>query len=158
VESEPGKGARFTVLFPARQAAPPVPAPAEPAGAALDGAGTVLVVDDEPVVREMVKRALELYGYTVLVADCGSAAIHTFQRHAQLIDLVILDLSMPGMTGEETLPELRKIRPDIKVVLSSGYSEAATLTLFEGQHISGFIQKPYTASVIAEKVKGALTE
>jgi two-component system, cell cycle sensor histidine kinase and response regulator CckA len=65
-------------------------------------------------------------------------------------------LSMPGLSGEETLPELRKIRPDLKVVVSSGYSEAETMRLFEGQQVAGFIQKPYTAAELAEKVKLAL--
>jgi DNA-binding NarL/FixJ family response regulator len=63
---------------------------------------------------------------------------------------------MPGMSGEEALPELRKIRPGIKVVISSGYNEAETMTLFKGQRVSGFIQKPYTPTTLAEKVKSTL--
>jgi two-component system cell cycle sensor histidine kinase/response regulator CckA len=68
---------------------------------------------------------------------------------------VILDLSMPGMSGQETLPEIRKVRPDISVVVSSGYNEAETLRLFSGQRISGFLQKPYTALRLAERVEAA---
>ncbi len=108
---------------------------------------------DEQAVREMAQKALERHGYTVLLADSGLAAIDVFRRHAGKIALVVLDLSMPNMSGEETLPELRKIRPDVKALVSSGYSEAETMTLLRGQRVSGFIQKPYTSKRIAEKVK-----
>ena len=149
VSSAPGKGSCFTVLFPAAaRAAGERPAAAR--DAALQGAGVVLVVDDEQVVREMAKRALERHGYTVLLADSGLAAIDVFRRHPGDIALVVLDLSMPHMSGEEALPELRKIRPEVKVVVSSGYSEAETMALFKGQRVSGFIQKPYTAAGLAE--------
>jgi CheY-like chemotaxis protein len=153
VNSTPGKGTCFTVLFPASDRAA-VPVFAAPAG--LRGAGTVLVVDDERVVREMVKKGLERYGYQVLLADGGLAAMDVCKRHPGEIALVVLDLSMPAMSGEETLPELRKIRPGIKVVVSSGYSEAETMRFFQGYPVSGFIQKPYTAARLAEKVKACL--
>jgi CheY-like chemotaxis protein len=152
VESAPGKGSYFTVLFPAAAAAIERRVAAA-RDVALQGAGVVLVVDDERIVREMVKRALERHGYTVLLADSGLEAIDVFRRHPGDIALVVLDLSMPGMSGEEALPEFRKIRPQVKVVVSSGYSEAETMTLFKGQRVSGFIQKPYTSHGIAEKVK-----
>ena len=108
--------------------------------------------DDEEMVGEFAKKALERHGYTVLLADSGLAAIDVLRRHPGEIALVVLDLSMPGMSGEEALPEFRKIRPQVKVVVSSGYSEAETMTLFKGQQVSGFIQKPYTSQGIAEKV------
>jgi PAS domain S-box-containing protein len=152
VSSAPGKGSCFTVLLPAAaHAGGERPAPA--GDPAIQGAGTVLVVDDESVVRETAKRALERHGYTVLVAESGLAAIDVFRRHPGEIALVVLDLSMPLMSGEETLPELRKIRPHAKVAVSSGYSEAETMALFKGQKVSGFIQKPYTSKGLAEKVK-----
>ena len=84
------------------------------------------------------------------------AAIDVFKRHPGEIALVVLDLSMPNMSGEEALPELRKIRPGVKVVVSSGYSEAETMILFQGQPVSGFVQKPYTSKGLAEKVKASL--
>jgi CheY-like chemotaxis protein len=155
VRSTPGKGSSFTVLFPSgRNPADQLPAPAP--RAALLGSGVVLVVDDEAVVREMAKKVLERHGYTVLMADSGTAAIDVFRRHPAGIALVLLDLSMPNMNGEETLPELRKIRPETKVIVSSGYSEAETMALFRGQQVSGFVQKPYTSTGLAEKVKLAL--
>ena len=84
------------------------------------------------------------------------AAIDVLRRHPGEIALVVLDLSMPHMSGEEALSELRKIRPEVKVVISSGYSEAETMTLFEGLRVSGFVQKPYTSKGLAEKVKVCL--
>ena len=155
VNSVPGEGSCFTVLFPVAERAAGQSGGGTCA-AVLHGTGVLLVVDDEPIVRDMSKNLLEHYGYTVLVANSGLAAIDLFKRYPGEIALVILDLSMPHMSGQETLPELRKIRPDVKVVVSSGYTEAETMALFRGQPVAGFIQKPYTSAGIAEKVKQAL--
>ena len=116
----------------------------------------ILVVDDEEVVREIAKSALERHGYHVLLADSGLTAIDVVKRHPGDIALVILDLSMPGMGGEEALPELRKIRPKVTVVASSGYSEAEMMRRLAGQPVSGFLQKPFTSTRLAEQVKRAL--
>jgi PAS domain S-box-containing protein len=153
--SEPGKGSTFTVLFPAtgrkaRRTQAVIPTEV------AQGSGVVLVIDDEEVVREMAKNALERDGYTVLLAYSGLEAIDIIRRHAGNIDVAVLDLSMPGISGEETLPELRKIQPDVKVLVSSGYSEAETMARFCGQEVSGFVQKPYTAPVLVQKVKSAM--
>jgi two-component system, cell cycle sensor histidine kinase and response regulator CckA len=155
VRSAPGRGTAFTVLLPAAKKPAEQTRAAAP-GAGLRGSGIVLVVDDEEVVRETAKKALERLGYTVLVADSGLAAVDMFRRHPADIAVVLLDLSMPHMNGEETLPELRKIRPEARVIISSGYSEAETMALFRGQQVSGFIQKPYTSTGLGEKVKLAL--
>jgi PAS domain S-box-containing protein len=152
VRSAPGSGSCFTVLFPATEQAVRTSA-AETRNGALHGSGVVLVVDDERVVREMAKTALGREGYTVLLADSGPAAIDVLRGHPGEIALVVLDMSMPRMSGEEALWELRKIRPEVKVIVSSGYSEAEAMTLFRGQRVSGFIQKPYTFRELAEKVK-----
>ena len=106
VTSEPGKGCTFTVLFPAaaRNVEPIQPLTRK---VATPGSGVVLVIDDERVVREIAKRALERNGYSVLIAYGGLAAVDILRRHPGKIDLAVLDLSMPGMSGEETLPELR---------------------------------------------------
>ena len=153
VASAPGKGTCFTVLFPAASPSGVRPAKTSLGEAALRGAGVILVVDDEPLVRQMAKLALERHGYTVLLAESGPAAIDVFRRYPGEIALVVLDLSMPQMSGEETLPELNKIRPGVKVVVSSGYSEAEAMNLFRGQRVVGFIQKPYNSKGLAEKVK-----
>jgi PAS domain S-box-containing protein len=154
VSSAPGRGSTFLVLFPAAASPEPaVEAPPPPAADSLPGAGTVLVVDDEDVVRRIAKAALERHGHRVLVADGGAAAIEALKRERDCIGVVLLDLSMPGLSGHETLPLLRQIKPDIEVIVSSGYSEEEMMRLFAGQSISGFIQKPYTPDRLARKVK-----
>jgi PAS domain S-box-containing protein len=155
VTSALNKGTCFTVLLPATQGATPQEEVAEKP-LPFHATGTVLVVDDEKVVRETARKALTRHGLDVLVANNAIEAIDILKRHSGEISLVVLDLSMPGMSGEEALPELRKIRPGIKVVISSGYNEAETMTLFKGQRVSGFIQKPYTPTTLAEKVKSTL--
>ena len=155
VSSEPDRGSCFTVLFPAAEHA----LEAKHAGLGNtphSDSGVVLVVDDEPMVRDLLKQALEDHGYTVLLADNGPMAIEIIGKHRSGIELVLLDLSMPGMSGAEVLPELRKIRPDVRVMLSSGYSEAESMKLFEGQQVSAFLQKPFTLSTLREKVKSCI--
>jgi CheY-like chemotaxis protein len=156
VTTAPGAGSTFRVLVPAM--------PAQAAAARrpvqrrelLQGSGTVLIVDDEPVVCQAAKSCLERQGYEVLVAGSGAAAIDALRSNPGRIRLAILDLSMPAMAGEETLPHLRDLDPDLPVLVSSGYSEAEALTPFEGLTVSGFIQKPYTADQLARAVKSAL--
>ncbi len=151
-----GVGSTFRVLFPALQPIPPAPKPDEPAQEDLRGQGTVLVVDDEQVVREMAKAGLEHQGYEVLVAESGPAAIEMVRSQGPRIRLVVLDHSMPGMTGEETLRRLREIQPDLDVIVSSGYSETETLRQFQGVRLAAFIQKPYTSHELSRAVKLAL--
>src|SRR5262249_23767733 len=117
------------------------------------GSRVVLVIDDEAVVRAVATKALVHQGYTVLVARDGMDAIEIFKQHPGNIDVAFLDLSMPGLSGEETLRELTKLRPALRVLVSSGYSEAAAMPMFHGQHVAGFIQKPYTAAGIVAKVQ-----
>ncbi len=155
VTTAPGKGTTFAVLFPPASQ-PAERSPQRAASAVLQGSGVVLIVDDEQLVRDMAKTALEYHGYTVLAADGGMAAIDISKRYPGKIDLAVLDLNMPGMSGEETLSELRKIRPEVKVFISSGYSESEAMAKFRGQRLVGFIQKPYTSVSLAETVTRAL--
>lgn len=156
VSSVPGKGACFTVLFPAAEGTAAV-AQVAARNVTLQGTGTILVVDDEQAVRNLARKVLERYGYKVLLADGGTAAINTFKRHPGDISLVILDASMPGMSGAETFPELRKVRPEVRILVSSGYSEIETMKAFPGPRVSGFIQKPYSSRELAETVRNATT-
>jgi two-component system cell cycle sensor histidine kinase/response regulator CckA len=156
VASAPGQGSAFTVLLPAIQSAAQSDTASRP-GRSLWGEGTVLVVDDEDVVRRTATLALQRFGYTVLTANNGSEAIEVFRRKATDISLVLLDLTMPVMGGEEALAGIRQVRADVPVVLSSGYTERDALRRFEGKAaISGFIQKPYSFRQIADKVKSVL--
>ncbi len=156
VTSAPGKGSTFVVYFPAAGERTVFPQATHQESASTSGnCGTVLVVDDEALVLRTARTALQRIGCTVLTAESGPAAIDVFRRHIGEISLIILDLSMPGMSGLEVLPELRKLRPDVHVVVSSGYSESETLRLFSGHTISGFLQKPYTSQRLVERVSAA---
>lgn len=156
VTSEPGAGSCFTVLFPVA-GAPAERGESPRQRTSPNGTGTVLVVDDEAVVRDLAKNALSRYGFDVLLANNGLEAVRLVEKYPGEISLVVLDLSMPAMSGEQALPELRKLRPGLKVLVSSGYNEAETLALFKGHPVSGFIQKPYTSRRLAEKVKSTLS-
>ncbi|HWR51931.1 MAG TPA: PAS domain S-box protein [Bryobacteraceae bacterium] len=151
VESEPGKGTRFTVLLPVSQSGPASTEPSR--SGARPASGTVLVVDDESLVRLSARMALERYGYRVLLAENGSRGVEIFKQFAGDIVAVVLDLTMPVMGGEETLRGLREIRPDVRVILSSGYNEVQAISRFQGQGLDGFLQKPYTATRLVEVVQ-----
>lgn len=154
VYSKPGQGTTFKVLF--RASSNQVIHQTQPAKRQLDGAGTVLVVDDEEIVRLTAKHTLERYGYRAMLANDGVTALEAYRDQPGLISLVLLDLTMPVMNGEETLRHLQTVNPRVKVLLSSGYNEVEAVQRFAGKGLAGFIQKPYTAAGLAEKVKDAL--
>jgi PAS domain S-box-containing protein len=152
VHSQSGEGSRFRVLFPARA---DVAAPAESVSApeTVRGSGMVLVVDDEDLVRGAVKATLHRFGYSVLLAENGQQAVELFRAtHADLC-AVVLDMTMPVMSGEEALRQLRVIDPSVPVILSSGFSEAEAVRRFTGKGLAGFLQKPFTARTLAAKLK-----
>jgi PAS domain S-box-containing protein len=158
VYSTPGQGSTFKVLLPATADAEPG-SKAEHAPAATvaqPGAGLVLVVDDEEIVRRTANATLERAGYTVVLAETGEGALDIFSQRAGEIVLVLLDLTMPGIGGEETFRRLKTIRPDAKVILSSGYNEVEAVQRFIGKGLAGFIQKPYTAARLVETVNVTL--
>jgi CheY-like chemotaxis protein len=133
IESIAGQGSRFRIFLPVVHAPETEPAAATaPAPPAVqpDTRPVVLVVDDEEVVRSFTAKALGRAGFRVLVAEDGYRALEVFQTNPQEIAVVLLDLTMPSMSGQQTLAELRAIRADIKVVASSGYSQADALPRF----------------------------
>ncbi len=155
VYSTPGVGTMFRVLLPAAGAGVhPVPdTDAASALQSLRGSGTVLVVDDEEIVRLTAKAALESVGYNVALACDGAEAVETFGRIAPDVALVLLDMTMPGISGEETLRRLRAVRPDVLVVLSTGFGEVEAAHRFADQGLAGFLHKPYNVATLAEKVR-----
>ncbi len=159
VASTPGAGTEFRVLWPhiaravAADCGPADPAPGE---LAPSGGDTILLVDDEDGVRTVGRQALERAGYTVLTADDGRRAIDLYRMHANDIRLVVLDLVMPAMDGVETFGELRRIRKDAPVLLSSGYTEFEAMERFQGAGLRGFLQKPYTASALRAAVAAGM--
>jgi signal transduction histidine kinase/ActR/RegA family two-component response regulator len=156
VYSTPGRGTGFKLLFPASRHEARNTASAAGEQPLLTGSGTVLVIDDEEIVRCTAQAALERFGYKVLLADDGLQGVERFRELACEIDLVLLDMTMPAMSGEDTFRELRLIRPEVKVILSSGYNEVEAIRRFTGKGLAGFVQKPYTSARLAEAVKSAL--
>ena len=147
VESALGKGTVFRVLFPASTAAAAAPPPAAVAGppTGWNGSGRLLLlVDDDPGVIETGVKLLERQGFQVLCAMDGRHAVNLFRAQSANIAGVILDLTMPNLDGAGALAELRRIRPDVPVIVSSGHGEQEVMQRFAGLEPDGFLQKPYT--------------
>jgi CheY-like chemotaxis protein len=115
--------------------------------------GTVLVVDDEPALRMLAKAILERSGYEVLIAEDGRQGVEMFRRYADIITTVLLDLTMPVMSGEEAFRLIREIRAEVPIVVSTGYSEGATEDLFRTDTMAGFVQKPYSAAMLCDRIR-----
>jgi len=157
VYSEPGRGSTFKLLLPFREG---VELPSDPApGAVKPGAGKVLVVDDEETVRLVTADMVQAMGFDTLTAADGLEGVELFRRHGPEVGLVLLDLTMPRMTGEEAFREMRRLRPDVRVVLMSGFSEQEATSHFAGKRLAGFLQKPFTMEALKarldEAAKGA---
>jgi CheY-like chemotaxis protein len=118
----------------------------------LSGSRVVLVADDEPLVRRTALNALRRYGYTAIEAENGEQVLRLVREMRREISLVLLDLTMPVMGGEETFPLLHQMCPDLPVLISSGFDEAEAESRFAGQGIAGFIKKPYTGRDLAAAV------
>jgi len=118
----------------------------------------VLLVDDEEMITEIVKELLGALGYTVLLARSGIEAIETYKSSCETIDIVILDMIMPGMSGSETFNRLKGINPDIKVVLSSGYSMDGQAKEILNRGCNGFIQKPIKIADLSQKLREILDD
>jgi CheY-like chemotaxis protein len=116
------------------------------------GSGTVLLVDDEETVRGIGKEMLQELGFTTITANDGREAVDTFKTTSD-IAFVILDLTMPHMDGEQCFRELKQIRPDVKVIMSSGYNEHEVTRKFVGKGLAGFIQKPYKLSALKDAIR-----
>ncbi len=157
VYSTPGHGSTFKVLLPATDEEP-VKARPKMTDYKLDGSVTVMVVDDEQVVRRTAKSMLERFGYTVVQAENGQEAVDLFKVLSEKVSVVLLDMTMPMMGGEETLRHMKTINPQVKVILSSGYNEVEAVQRFTGKGLAGFLQKPYTATALAEKVRSVMEE
>jgi CheY-like chemotaxis protein len=156
VYSEVGRGTTFKALFPVPKQEGTSAAKAAAAPEVWHGTGTILVIDDERVVRELAKEVLGKIGFTVLTASDGREGLEVFRARVNEICLVLLDLTMPHMDGEETFRDLRRGRSDVRVILSSGYNEQDATQRFTGKGLAGFIHKPYRAEDLTEAVRKAL--
>jgi CheY-like chemotaxis protein len=123
------------------------------------GCGTILLVDDEESIRSLGSEMLEVLGFGVLTADDGLEALEVVSRRSEEISVIILDLTMPHMDGEETFRELRRLGVKVPVIMSSGYNEYEISQRFLGKGLAGFVQKPYKLaelSLALEKVLGSV--
>jgi PAS domain S-box-containing protein len=157
VTSRPGEGTRFLVLFPP---SPETVAAVEErtAGTDRDGLrGRVLLVDDEPAVRGFVERSLEACGLSVVAAEDGLAGVEAFRQHEGRFDLVLLDQSMPGLSGDEARERMRTIRADVPAVLMSGYDRTEIRGDLAARGIVGFLQKPFRFDELEALLRRVLT-
>jgi two-component system, cell cycle sensor histidine kinase and response regulator CckA len=155
VESRPGEGSTFGIHFPGQgsgEQSAPVPARADVKGARE----RILLVDDEPQVRESVKRLLVGQGYTVVEASHGNDAIRIYDAAPSEVDLVLTDVTMPGMSGYDLAEHLRARAPDLPVVLMSGYAETPVASGALAAGKTGYIQKPFQVDILVERLREVL--
>jgi PAS domain S-box-containing protein len=148
VTSAVGEGSAFRVTFPCEA---PVKAPPAPVQTTYDKT-TVLVVDDESMVRRIAQASLEIRGYRVLLATNGLEAIQMVEAHPE-VAIVLLDLTMPVMSGEEAIDLIVKARPGVQVIVSTGYGQREAAARFSRKHVQGFLHKPYTSRQLADKIE-----
>jgi two-component system cell cycle sensor histidine kinase/response regulator CckA len=155
VTSEPGQGTTFDIYLPASEKA--IVKEQTAATEILTGTETVLLVDDERMVLEVTRELLESLGYRVHAAGGGQEAIAVYMERRKEIDLVILDMIMPGISGGETFDRLKEINPNIRVLLSSGYSIKGRAQEILERGCNGFLQKPFQLEKLSRKVREVLT-
>src|SRR6185312_5978265 len=146
VTRAPNQGSAFRICFPCE-----APAPAKLAPAPAPDRLTVLVVDDQEMVRSVARASLEIRGHKVLLASNGLEAIRIAGEHAE-VGIVLLDLTMPVMGGEEAIDRILAVRPGVKVIVSTGYSHREAAARFGRKSVAGFLQKPYTSKQLADKI------
>jgi CheY-like chemotaxis protein len=127
-------------------------------GAQSQSARTILIVDDEPMVREFAHRLLETEGHRVIEAVSGHDALRALHEHGSEIDGVLLDLSMPGMDGTDLLSQLRGFAPELPVIVHSGYPVDATSEKLAAWNIAGVLQKPYRAARLLEMLREVFSQ
>lgn len=143
LDSEPDKGTTFKIALPISSSISITASEQKALRAIENCSGTVLVIDDDESIRKVACLLLENMGYNVVTAVDGEDGIEVFQEHQEKLIGVVLDMTMPRMNGEDCFHALRKITPNIQVLLSSGYSEEDATSCFQGKGLAGFIQKPY---------------
>jgi CheY-like chemotaxis protein len=160
VESEPGRGTAFRVYLPRAAAGHPDPAPvpARPDGDAVPpgGSETVLLAEDEPGVRSFAGAVLRQAGYDVLEAADGAAAVRACEAHPGRIDLVVTDVVMPGVGGREVAERAAALRPGVRVLYLSGYTDDAVVRHGVPGDGASFLQKPFTPAALLGKVRAVL--
>jgi CheY-like chemotaxis protein len=160
--SQPGKGTTFQVFLPVETAAPPAPGPSRPGAhtagvTASGGEETILLVEDEPSLRELVKVILKARGYQVIEAGSGPEALQVYEKHQGKINLLLTDMVMPGgLSGTDVAVQLQSLTPELKVLFTSGYSLDLVRGDFSLKPGLNFIPKPYTATALTKAVRESL--
>lgn len=155
VTSEPNRGSTFKVLFPsAGEAARPVADIAPPE--ITSASATILIVDDEETVRVVAGRILESCGYRTVLAGDGREALEIFRKRPDQFGAVLLDLTMPHMNGEEAFRELRRLKPDVPIVLMSGFSKEDSVDRFASRDRAGFVSKPFDRQTLLNTLRGMM--
>lgn len=159
LRSEPGRGTTFRVAFPAGEAVTlPTPDARPESDQTLSGAGaTILVADDQPEVRRLISRLIATMGFAVIEAEDGTAAMKALQNSNEPITLMILDMTMPGMNGEETLAAMQDLDISVPVILMSGYSEAETSERIHSRNVCGYLEKPFELELLRRKIRAAIS-
>ena len=157
VYSEKGHGSTFNIYLPASTGEAPGLEKTEKTEISR-GEGTILVVDDEEIIRDVTRGLLEGLGYKVITAKSGEEAVSIYKEQHREIDLIILDMIMPGMGGGDTFSLLKEINPNVKVLLASGYSLNGLAKEILDQGVKGFLQKPFRLDDLSQKIKDLLTE
>jgi CheY-like chemotaxis protein len=119
-------------------------------------AETVLLVDDEEIIQKVCKELLEAIGYRIFTAKDGKEALKLYKKNQDKIDLVLLDMTMPNMSGSEVYDRMKEMNPNIKVLLSSGYSIDGEATEILERGCNGFIQKPFNLNALSQKIRKIL--
>ncbi len=158
VTSMPDKGTTFKVLFPAGERPPEKADEEKPIHTDYVGEGTILVVDDERAVLEVARSILAEFGFNVITASDGLEALEVYEEYADEISLVLMDLTMPNMGGFEAFSQLKNFHKDIKVILSSGFTEEDALSEFSDSGLVDFIQKPYSPEKLISTIRKALKD
>lgn len=156
VNSKIGEGTEFRIYLPA--SGKPVAEIEQKYETDIAGNEVILVVDDDSSVRNLATDILNKFGYKVMLAENGVQAIEQYKKHWHEIDLVILDIIMPKMSGQETLIQLKQINKDVKVLLTSGYSLDSKLQNFLDQGVYAFLQKPYHFYALLAKIRNIFSE
>ena len=156
VRSQVGQGTSFHIYLPA--SGKEVTAVEKPEHGMIMGSEAIMVVDDEPLVLEIAVEMLETLGYRVIPANNGQTAVDLFRNLQDQVDLVILDMIMPGMSGEQTYEKLKEIDPNVRVMLSSGYSMSGQAERIIGKGCRDFLQKPFNLAELSRKVRAALDD
>jgi len=154
VYSEIGEGTTFNIYLPVLDQK--IPEEKRLSSEILSGKEIVLLVDDEEIIAEIMEKALTLAGYRVLLARGGEEAIEVYKKNQNDIDLVVLDMIMPGMNGGKVFNRLREINPGVKVILSSGYSIDGEASQIMARGCNGFIQKPFGIKELSQKIREVL--